>query len=52
MSVAELRNPDTGAAFYVTQHEYTPSGTVEKFTVKVNTSEGARMLSPLVPISQ
>ncbi|KAB8201123.1 putative beta-galactosidase B [Aspergillus parasiticus] len=41
VSVSELRNPDTGAAFYVTQHEYTPSGTVEKFTVKVNTSEGA-----------
>ncbi|KAE8351357.1 putative beta-galactosidase B [Aspergillus coremiiformis] len=40
VSVSELRNPDTGAAFYVTQHEYTPSATVEKFTVKVNTSDG------------
>ncbi|KAB8231913.1 glycoside hydrolase family 35 protein [Aspergillus alliaceus] len=41
VSVSELRNPDTNAAFYVTQHEYTPSGTVEKFTVKVKTSDGA-----------
>ncbi|KAE8148489.1 putative beta-galactosidase B [Aspergillus avenaceus] len=40
ISVSELRNPDTGSAFYVTQHEYTPSGTVEKFKVNVKTSDG------------
>ncbi|KAF7595028.1 hypothetical protein BBP40_007629 [Aspergillus hancockii] len=45
VSVSELRNPDTNAAFYVTQHEYTPSGTIEKFTVKVNTSEGPLILN-------
>ncbi|KAH6645415.1 putative beta-galactosidase B [Truncatella angustata] len=41
ITVSELRNPDTGAAFYVTQHDYSPSSTVETFTINVNTSAGA-----------
>ncbi|KAI8650678.1 Beta-galactosidase [Fusarium keratoplasticum] len=38
--VSELRNVDNDAAFYVTRHSYSPSGTKEQFKVKVKTSEG------------
>ncbi|KAK6201875.1 hypothetical protein LQW54_009285 [Pestalotiopsis sp. IQ-011] len=41
ITVSELRNPDTGAAFYVTQHDYSPSSTTETFTLNVSTSAGA-----------
>ncbi|KAI0170069.1 putative beta-galactosidase B [Pestalotiopsis sp. NC0098] len=40
ITVSELRNPDTGAAFYVTQHDYSPSSTTETFTLNVSTSAG------------
>ncbi|UPL02867.1 hypothetical protein LCI18_013801 [Fusarium solani-melongenae] len=33
----ELRNPDTGAAYYVTRHDYSPSINVTKFRLKVST---------------
>lgn len=39
--MAELRNPDTNTAFYVTMHAYSPSSTLETFKLNVNTSEGA-----------
>ncbi|KAK3315775.1 beta-galactosidase B [Apodospora peruviana] len=41
ITTAELRNPDTHAGFYVTMHAHSPSNTLERFTLKVNTSEGA-----------
>ncbi|KAI1856434.1 hypothetical protein JX265_011681 [Neoarthrinium moseri] len=41
ISTSELRNPETGAAFYVTQHADSTSSTVETFTLKVNTSAGS-----------
>lgn len=41
ITTAELRNPDTTAAFYVVMHAYSPSGTLETFSLSVNTSEGA-----------
>lgn len=41
ITAAELRNPDTGAAFYVTMHDYSPSGTLETFSLHVRTSSGA-----------
>ncbi|KAM7208335.1 family 35 glycosyl hydrolase [Naviculisporaceae sp. PSN 640] len=41
ISTAELRNPDTGAAFYVTMHTHSPSDSLETFSLKVNTSFGA-----------
>lgn len=44
--MSELRNPDTGAAFYVTQHAETSSSTVETFTVDVDTSAGACKSTP------
>ncbi|KAI6778661.1 beta-galactosidase B-like protein [Emericellopsis cladophorae] len=37
---AELRNPDTDAAFYVVLHETSSSGTAERFELNVNTTEG------------
>lgn len=41
ITVAELRNPDTNAAFYVSRHAHTPSGSKETFKLSVKTSEGA-----------
>jgi hypothetical protein len=41
ITTAELRNPDTNTAFYVTMHAYSPSSTLETFKLNVNTSEGA-----------
>ncbi|KAF2970435.1 hypothetical protein GQX73_g3105 [Xylaria multiplex] len=40
IAVSELRNPETGARFYVAMHSYTPSGTSETFNLRINTSEG------------
>ncbi|KAI0528338.1 beta-galactosidase, domain 2-domain-containing protein [Xylaria digitata] len=40
IAVSELRNPETGARFYVAMHSYTPSGTSEIFHLRINTSEG------------
>ncbi|KAI1271601.1 glycoside hydrolase superfamily [Xylaria sp. FL0933] len=40
ISVSELRNPETGAGFYVAMHSYTPSDTLETFRLRINTSEG------------
>ncbi|TGJ88269.1 hypothetical protein E0Z10_g441 [Xylaria hypoxylon] len=40
ITVSELRNPETGARFYVAMHSYTPSATSEIFRLRVNTSEG------------
>ncbi|KAB8269056.1 glycoside hydrolase superfamily [Aspergillus minisclerotigenes] len=36
----ELRNPDTGSAFYVTRHEYSPSTELTKFRLHVSTDIG------------
>ncbi|KAH7012793.1 putative beta-galactosidase [Macrophomina phaseolina] len=36
----ELRNPDTGAAYYVTRHDYSPSTDVTKFRLRVSTEAG------------
>ncbi|KAJ4176797.1 hypothetical protein NW755_014223 [Fusarium falciforme] len=36
----ELRNPDTGAAYYVTRHDYSPSTDVTRFRLKVSTEAG------------
>ncbi|KAK6065263.1 beta-galactosidase b [Seiridium cupressi] len=44
ITVSELRNPDTGAAFYVTQHADSPSSTVETFSLDVETSAGAHTI--------
>ncbi|RDW76736.1 glycoside hydrolase family 35 protein [Aspergillus mulundensis] len=41
VSATELRNPDTNAAFYVTNHLDTTVGTDESFKLHVDTSEGA-----------
>ncbi|KAH8884956.1 hypothetical protein GQ53DRAFT_845848 [Thozetella sp. PMI_491] len=41
ITTAELRNPETNAAFYVVMHASSPSGTKETFTLNVNTSSGA-----------
>ncbi|KAI8222604.1 putative beta-galactosidase B [Colletotrichum sp. SAR 10_86] len=41
ITVAELRNVDNDAAFYVARHAYSPSNTNEVFKLSVNTSEGA-----------
>ncbi|UZP38687.1 hypothetical protein NXS19_006503 [Fusarium pseudograminearum] len=38
--VTELRHEDNGAAFYVSRHDHSPSGTKETFKIRVNTSEG------------
>jgi hypothetical protein len=40
VKASELRNPETNAAFYVTIHSYSPSGTVESFSLHVRTSIG------------
>jgi hypothetical protein len=40
ITTAELRNPETNAAFYVTMHRDSTSGTREVFKLKVDTSEG------------
>ncbi|KAM0426577.1 hypothetical protein ACHAPT_008269 [Fusarium lateritium] len=42
--VSELRNVDNNAAFYVTRHNSSPSGTKEQFKVKVKTSEGELLI--------
>ncbi|PLB49336.1 putative beta-galactosidase [Aspergillus steynii IBT 23096] len=36
----ELRNPDTGAAFYVVRHEYSPLTELTKFRLNVTTEAG------------
>ncbi|KAH8682618.1 putative beta-galactosidase B [Xylariales sp. PMI_506] len=38
---SELRNPDTGAGFYVIQHNDSTSSAVDTFTIDVDTSSGA-----------
>ena len=40
VEASELRNPLTNAAFYVTIHSYSPSGTRESFKLHVSTSIG------------
>jgi hypothetical protein len=40
VKVSELRNPLTKAAFYITIHDYSPSGTREPFKLHINTSVG------------
>ncbi|KAI0861136.1 glycoside hydrolase superfamily [Xylaria cubensis] len=40
IAVSELRNPETGARFYVAMHSYSPSGTLETLRLRVRTSEG------------
>ncbi|KAB5543083.1 family 35 glycosyl hydrolase [Coniochaeta sp. 2T2.1] len=40
ITASELRNPDNSAAFYVTMHTTSSSGTLETFKLNVNTSEG------------
>ncbi|KAI1078989.1 beta-galactosidase B [Whalleya microplaca] len=40
IAVSELRNPETGAAFYIAMHADTPSATLETFKLRVNTSGG------------
>ena len=44
ISTNELRNPDTGAAFYVTIHANSTVGTREEFKLKVNTSIGTLII--------
>lgn len=41
ITTAELRNPDTTSAFYVTMHLDSPSSTLETFQLNVTTSQGA-----------
>ncbi|KAF2843588.1 glycoside hydrolase family 35 protein [Patellaria atrata CBS 101060] len=41
VKASELRNPETGAGFYVTIHSQSSSGTRESFQLRVNTSVGA-----------
>lgn len=40
IQASELRNPDTNAAFYVTRHVTSSSGTSETFKLSVSTSAG------------
>lgn len=40
VATSELRNPDTNAAFYVTIHSTSSSGTRESFKLNINTSIG------------
>ncbi|PSN61181.1 putative beta-galactosidase B [Corynespora cassiicola Philippines] len=40
ITASELRNPETNGAFYVTIHDYSPSGTRESFKLHVTTSAG------------
>jgi hypothetical protein len=44
ITAAELRNPDTNAAFYVTMHANSTSTTLDTFYLKVDTSAGNRTL--------
>ncbi|KAJ0106756.1 hypothetical protein J7T55_001280 [Diaporthe amygdali] len=44
IATAELRNPDNGAAFYVTMHLDSTSGTLETFKLNVTTSQGAKVV--------
>ncbi|KAK7987253.1 family 35 glycosyl hydrolase, partial [Apiospora saccharicola] len=41
IATSELRNPDTGAAFYVVMHADSTSSNPETFKLQVNTSRGA-----------
>ncbi|KAK7961878.1 beta-galactosidase B [Apiospora aurea] len=41
IATAELRNPETGAAFYVVMHANSTSSNLETFKLQVNTSKGA-----------
>ncbi|KAK7984309.1 putative PMA1-H+-transporting P-type ATPase [Apiospora arundinis] len=41
IATSELRNPDTGAAFYVVMHADSTSANPETFKLQVNTSRGA-----------
>lgn len=41
VSATELRNPDTGTAFYAVLHTDSTSSTLETFSLSVNTSRGA-----------
>ncbi|KAK8016624.1 glycosyl hydrolase family 35 [Apiospora rasikravindrae] len=41
IATSELRNPDTGAAFYVVMHADSTSPSSETFKLQVNTSRGA-----------
>ncbi|KAJ8121467.1 hypothetical protein ONZ43_g2084 [Nemania bipapillata] len=40
ISVSELRNPETGAGFYVALQSYSPSSTLETFQLNITTSQG------------
>ena len=40
VKASELRNPETNSAFYVTIHDYSPSGSREEFKLRVSTSAG------------
>jgi hypothetical protein len=40
VKASELRNPLTKAAFYVTIHDHSPSGTSESFKIHISTSTG------------
>lgn len=44
IATAELRNPDTDAAFYVTMHLDSTSATLETFRLNVTTSQGAKVI--------
>ncbi|KAK7728882.1 hypothetical protein SLS53_009345 [Cytospora paraplurivora] len=44
ITTAELRNPDTDAAFYVTLHLDSTSSTIETFKLNVSTSQGAKSI--------
>lgn len=44
ITTAELRNPDTGAAFYVTMHLDSTSNTLETFKLNLTTSQGAKVV--------
>ncbi|CAG9948185.1 unnamed protein product [Clonostachys rosea f. rosea IK726] len=36
----ELRNPDTGARFYITRHDYSPSTEKSQFRLRISTESG------------
>lgn len=44
ITTAELRNPETEAAFYVTMHLDSTSSTVETFSLNISTSQGMRVV--------
>jgi len=52
ITAAELRNPETGAAFYVTRHLYTPTSTLDTFKLKIKTSAGDCRLPLCYPLTQ